>query len=539
MPRPLTSPRHHSAAGPPPAAGALLRGLRVTMLVLLGVLLVEVLFEAWIQELLGDRTVNDVGLLVGYLPEWPKTLKNGLVIALALASVLTVGLERRWREFWTGADKAIVGLAVIMIIAGLLGTSGPMLIGEAVFVYLRGAVIFYAVRALQPSWDQVRRLLWIVTPVIAINVLVAVVQVLVGRPAYSGLGWVDLAWADTNRTMGLLDHPNQLGHVLGLVLIGLIAWMSGQPKGEPTGRRRLWWLALTVAAIGLATTQSRESVLGVLAAAALIWFLRYRKATDPRSPSDKAPDQPTRAGRTILIGSALIAVLFAGYTVARPDNFSEFVNRVTGIFSAVQTPPGTEDCAEFETNAECVEAGRVDKREIRMLFYQQGARLLAARPILGYGVGQFGGIVAEKHDPNWELDPRFPGGFNLYDFDGTTVDSFWLHLVVEVGVLGLLAYLTWLWLLTAGLLAVTPRFGGRRIWGAGGPRAPAKGPATPAALWGAGVVVFGVIGAFFSPCLEDALYPILSFAIIGVAWSLNGVGSRSATQPVPAAPSDL
>lgn len=569
MPRPLASP----ATDPRPATGVLARGVRLAMLVMLGVLLVEVLFEAWIQELLGDRTVNEVGLLVGYIPEWPKTLKNSLVIALALASALTITLERRWREFWTGADRALVALTIIMIIAGLLGTSGPELIGEAIFVYLRGAAVFYAVRALRPTWTQVRRLLWVVVPIIGLNVLVAVVQVVVGRPAYSGIGWVDMAWADTNRAMGLLDHPNQLGHVLGLVLIGLIAWMSGLPKVDSSGRRWLWWLALAVAAVGLATTQSRESVLGVLAAAALIWFLRYRRwlgrsrrdvaggppARDAASagdavsahapapavnapPSGDTPDrQPVSAARTILIASAVVAVLFGGYTVARPDNFSEFANRIAGIFSAVQTPPGTEDCDEFETNAECVEAGRVEKREIRMLFYQQGARLLAERPILGYGVGQFGGIVAEKHDPNWELDPRFPGGFNLYDFDGTTVDSFWLHLVVEVGVLGLLAYLTWLWLLSAPLLAATPRFAGRRVWGAGSPRARGAGPATPAALWGAGVVVFGVISAFFSPCLEDAIYPVLSFAIIGVAWVLNsaGDGRGSPAQPVPEGTPDL
>jgi O-antigen ligase len=273
----------------------------------------------------------------------------------------------------------------------------------------------------------------------------------------------------------------------------------------------------------------------VLAAAALIWFLR-------RS-----------GGRVILISATVIAVLFGGYLVARPDNFSEFAARIAGIFSAVETPPGTEDCDEFDTNAECVDAGRVEKREIRMLFYQQGARLLAERPILGYGVGQFGGIVAEKHDPNWELDPRFPGGFNLYDFDGTTVDSFWLHLVVETGVLGLLAYLTWLWLLAVPLLGVSRRFAGRRVWGAGPrlrpnegaghPRDPADGRAAAAALWGVGVVVFGVIIGFFAPALEDALYPLLAFAIIGVAWVLNGVDRRNlagrATSPATTAQGDL
>lgn len=549
MSAPLASPRHTSASGPPPAA-LLHRVVTLALLAALTVLFVEVLFEAWVQELLGDRTVDENGLLVGYIPNWPKVLKNGLIIGLVLLSAVKISLERRWREFlpsWRArgsnpprrADLAIVVLALVMVAAGLLGTSGPSLIGEAVFVYLRGAVVFYAIRALQPSWPQIRRVLLVVVPIIGLNVLVAAVQMVVGRPAYSGIGWVDMAWADTNRAMGLLDHPNQLGHVLGLVIIGLVAWMSrprSRPDADPAGASdeaakprpigRSWWVALTVAALGLAGTQSRESLLGVLAAIALIWFLRRGGVGGPGQSGANGPGRGT--GRTLLISAAVIVALFGGYLVARPGNFGEFAARVAGIFTAVETPPGTEDCDEFETNRECVEAGRVEKREIRMLFYQQGARLLAERPILGYGVGQFGGIVAEKHDPNWELDPRFPGGFNLYDFDGTTVDSFWLHLVVETGVLGLLAYLAWLWFLTVPLLAVTRRFGGRRVWGAGLARAPAGGRAEAAALWGVGTVIFSVIIGFFAPALEDALYPPLAFAVLGVAWVLAG-----ASRPEP------
>ena len=60
-----------------------------------------------------------------------------------------------------------------MIVAGLLGTSGPTLIGQALFVYLRGAIVFYAVRALQPTWPQIKRVLWVVGSVVGLNVLVA------------------------------------------------------------------------------------------------------------------------------------------------------------------------------------------------------------------------------------------------------------------------------------------------------------------------------------------------------------------------------
>jgi hypothetical protein len=483
------------------------RYLSIGLMAALGVLFVEVLYEAWVQELLGNRSVDADGLVVGDVPGWPKLVKNGLFVALVLLSVAKLTLERRWGELRTRADLAIVVLALVMTLAGLLGTSGPVLIAQALFVYLRGAIVFYAVRALKPAWPQVRRLLWVVGIALVPTVAVAFVQMIVGVKAYSGVGWVDLEYAKINRAHGLLDHPNHLGHVLGLVLIGLVAFMSGRPRVT-----RWWWVALAVAALGLAATQSRESVAAVLVAALVIWLLR-------RS-----------AGRTVVIASAVIAALFVGHLLVRPGNLDELSRRVKGVFGAVDTPSGTEDCQGYETNRECVEAGKVQEREVRLLFFQQGARLLAHRPVLGYGVGQFGGIVAEQNDPNWEKDPRFPGGFDLHDFDGTTVDSFWLHLVVEVGILGLLAYLAWLWFLTVPLLAVTRRFAGRRVWGAGGPRAPTDERGQAMALWGVGAMLFTVIVAALAPTLEDPLFPPLLFAVIGAGWVLSRPDRSAADQ---------
>jgi hypothetical protein len=55
------------------------RLLTTALLAVLTVLLVEVLFESWVQELFGHRTIDAGGNLVGELPGWPKTIKNGLL----------------------------------------------------------------------------------------------------------------------------------------------------------------------------------------------------------------------------------------------------------------------------------------------------------------------------------------------------------------------------------------------------------------------------------------------------------------------------
>jgi hypothetical protein len=65
-----------------------------------------------------------------------------------------------------------------------------------------------------------------------------------------------------------------------------------------------------------------------------------------------------------------------------------------------------------------------------------------------------------------------PAGFNLFGFHGKTVDSFWLHLIVEVGVVGFACYLLWLAALA------------RQVRGS---------------PWALACIVFGMVIAVFSP----------------------------------------
>jgi O-antigen ligase len=511
------------AADREPAPGRLSRILGAVLLVGLGVLLVEIMLEAWVQEILSDRFIdagNPILTYIGDVPGWPKDLKNGIVIGLVLVGVLKITLDRRWREFITAADIALVVLAVVLAVAGFVNDASATLVGEALFVYFRGAVVFYAVRALAPTWQQFRPVLWAGGIVLGVSLIVAFVQVAVGTPAYEAVGWIDLQYARLDRAHGLFDHPNNLGHALALVAMGMAAWMTGMPR--PSWR---WWVGFTVVALGLAATQSRESWLATTAGIVVIWFLRRQ------------------GGRVMLIAVAMLSVFFLGHLLSRPGNLAELKDRLGGVANAVETPSGTEDCDGFETNDECINQGRVQPRESRILFYQQGAGLLADRPFLGYGVGHFGGIVAETNDPSWDKHPRFgPDGFDLHDYDGTTVDSFWLHLTVEAGLLGLLAYLAWLALVTRPLVRATRRFaaGARSTRGSPGrPLYAAASAAHPAVYWASAAMVFAVFVAFLSPALEDPMFPMMLFGIMGLGWVMNrrnpGAGPATAVTPGPPA----
>ncbi len=480
-----------------PQRSRILRMITAALPILLGVLLIEVCFEAWVQELFGDRhdTVNGA---VGTLPGWPKDIKNGLLVALVAVSLTKVALEHRWRDFRTRADIAIAALAVVMVLAGLFGGSPPTLIGEALFVYFRGAIVFYAWRAWNPTWPRMKPLLWLGGALVGINVVAATLQMFLGAPITRGMGWVDMTWIRIHRAQGFFDHPNHLGHVVGIVILGLFAFMVSRPKVS-----KRWWAAFGAAALALSASQSRESFVGVLLCAVLIWILRRG------------------GGKRIAAGCAVIVALFAGHLVVRPENITELARRLVGITSAFELPSGAEDC---DPPLPTCPTKKIPAREIRVLYAQQGVRLWAHRPVLGYGVGHFGGIVAFQHDPNWASNPRFgPNGFNTYGFSDITVDSFWLHLVVETGTLGLIAYVVWLAYLLLPLVRATPRFSGRTT------RGPTEAPVPhPTVYWGAATLIFGAVIAFLSPSLEDPLLPIAMFTVVGMAWVMVSRGAADA-----------
>jgi len=467
-----------------PRAATAVRLLDGALWLLLGALLVEVFFEPWVQNLLATRHAPPDAGSTAVLPEWPKTLKSVLYLALLAVTVAKFTLARRWRELRTPADLVLVALGLVMIVAGLVGGSSPGLIGDALFVYFRGVLVFYGWRALRPAWPQVVPLLWLVGAILGANVAVALVQMVVGTPSYQALGWVDLSWSRTYRAQGLLDHPNHLGHALALALLGLLAWFVTRERVPAA-----WWAVFGVFAFALSATQSRESAGGFLAGAVLIGVLRRR-------------------WRPVVAGAVAVVLLFGVQLALRPANRTELLRRLAGVFSAIQVPSGDEGTPDYcieghEGNENC--ATIVPQREIRLLYAQQGLRLLMRQPVLGYGVGQFGGIVAEKNDPDWNLDPRFgPGGFDMHDSTQQQVDTFWLHLVVEVGLVGLVLYLVWLALVARPLLPIARR----------GP------PDIPAALssWALAALLFGVLVAFLSPALEDPLFPPLLFTVLGLAW---------------------
>ncbi|SCE68333.1 O-antigen ligase family protein [Micromonospora mirobrigensis] len=535
-----TLPPARRAAGPTRSLSHL---LSVAIVVVVGILLVHVLVETWAQVLTGP-TSEDPRVNLENAAQWPKQLKTLLYLTLAGLAVARVAVDRLWHRFRTGADLALVVLGLVMVLAGLVNDSSAGLMGQALFVYFRGVLVFYALRAADLEAGMVRRLLQVVAAVVGLNVLFALVQMVVGAPAYRALGWVDMTWAEQSRAQGLQPHPNHLGHLLGLTLLGFVAWVAVRPSVRPA-----WWAVAGVVALALSASQSRESLLGVLGAAVLIAILVRGSA------------------RRVLAVCLVLVLCTAAQIAARPDNRAEWERRVGNAFSGFLHPAGSEHRAAPATatgspgKAAAPSASRSPSprpkpsasrsaspkpkpsasrtaspkpkpsggrtpavtaapsrpaaspspapvREIRVLYLQQAADILPRQPLLGFGIGQFGGVVAEKNNPQWHKNPKFgPKGFNRYGFQAVQIDSFWLHLTMEAGILGLIAFLVWLFFVVRPLLAATSRR-----------RNPDGPPPSAPVVWGIAAMVFAGFVAFLSPAFEDPLLPALLWTIIGLAW---------------------
>ncbi|WP_157631510.1 O-antigen ligase family protein [Catelliglobosispora koreensis] len=428
--------------------------------------------EGWLVTIFGSSHFN-AGTQKTVIDEagWPKTLKSVIYFALFGVTVAKLTIDRSWGMLRSKVDIALAVLALVLIAAGLAGGSSATLIGQALFVYFRGAIVFYAWRALKPSWEQARPLFWLGGGLVVLNVLAALWQFLAGRSAYTAVGWPNLQWADEGRAQGFLPHPNDLGHVTGLMVLGLAAWMLSREN-----MKRRWWALFVLIAAGLSVASSKHSLLAAVAGLGVIAVLRRG-----------------RFKRAIALG-LIVAVIGGAPMAFSPEVRYQLSYRFEGLFNALGIKWGKPQTS--------------NDQEIRILYAKQGAKLWAASPVLGYGVGQFGGIVAVKADPAWNEDPRFVEvlggkGFDKLNFEATSVDMFWLHLLVEAGALGILAYLVWLGLMVAPLV--------RSAWRDRGGTFP---------LWAAGTVIFAVVIAAWSPSLEDPLFPPLMFSVLGFGWAL-------------------
>jgi len=145
--------------------------------------------------------------------------------------------------------------------------------------------------------------------------------------------------------------------------------------------------------------------------------------------------------------------------------------------------------------------------DLRVLFILNGLPIVKDHPVLGVGPGRYGGAASDVYDT--PIYARYGTDELFANPTQRTVDDFWLHLVVESGLLGLAAYLAMVG------SALTPIIRGART-----------------ATWGRKVALAGIGGAVIGLGINALTTMLLEAnSVAFLFWFLLGVGSQLAQAP--------
>ena len=195
--------------------------------------------------------------------------------------------------------------------------------------------------------------------------------------------------------------------------------------------------------------------------------------------------------RVFIAGAAAVGLAFVVATIM-PRNL--------GGHTGTQAPP---NLIQSTTN-------RVDTigsgKDLRTLFVRNALPILADHPLLGVGPGRYGGAAADLFGTPvyraYHTDKLFTNPAQR------TVDNFWLHILVEAGILGTLAFIGALAAIGWPILRLAARSRARRR-----------------------IVLVGIVSAALSLVVNSGTTMLLEAnSVAFVFWFLVGLGSSLVDQ---------
>jgi O-antigen ligase len=467
-----------------------------------------------------------VGIVGSHVQIWIFMLAAGLLVAESAVASLR----------WPRAVLVGVVLSPILdryVVPGLLAPDAESLahlLSEALLVAVGATLLTRAARhaSLRQALDH--RTVYFTLGFVLLAVISAVVNAVPIGQALAGIGF-------TVDAVALFVLARLVGFTMRQALIAIVVLVG---------------LVLAAAAIAIAQALLTPHLLGLSVLRGRFGEL-YRLAAFFGDPNTFAAflsasipfalfgvtGLRTRRGRRIALAAAFLLVLglwlsfsrggwlgaVGGFAIAallvdhRPIRIAALVVAVSLVVALVM--PRNLLCPSCAEGPDLVGStfgrfGAVGQGEdLRVLFIQNGLPILRDHPALGVGPGRFGGAAADIY------------GTPVYAAYGTdklfinptqrTVDDFWLHLAVEAGVLGLIAYLG---MVGAALLPVLRA-------------ARLAGWAQRVALAGIGGAVIGLaINALTTMLLE-------ANSVAYLFWFLLGIGSQLAASPNAGDPLEL
>jgi O-antigen ligase len=459
-----------------------------------------------------------VAILGSHVAIWIFVAAAGLLVAeVALASLR-----------WPRAVLVGVVLSPILdryLVPGLLAPDAEVLahlLSEALLVAVASALLFQGARrsTLRSAFDHptVR----FTAVFIALAGISAVVNSVPAGQALAGIGFtVDAVAVFVMARMvgfGARQALIAIGVLVGLVIAGAAVALAQA--------------VLSPHLLGLSALRGRFGELYRLAAffGDPNTFAAFLSASIPFALFGATGLRTTR-GRRVALAAAFLLVLalwlsfsrggwlgaVGGFAVAalivdhRPMRIGALV---VGIALAVAlVMPRNLLCPTCEEGPDLLGStfGRIGTvgggEDLRVLFILNGLPIVKDHPVLGVGPGRYGGAAADIYDTpvyaQYGTDELFANPTQR------TVDDFWLHLVVESGLLGLAAYLAMIG------TALVPIVRGARQ-----------------AAFGREVALAGIAGAVIGLSINAVTTMLLEAnSVAFLFWFLLGVGSQLARAP--------
>ena len=440
-------------------AEAAYASLRWPRAVLVGVVLSPILDRYLVPGLLAP----EAEVLAHFLSE---------ALLLAVGSALVAQAARR-TSLRAAFDHHTVRLTVLFVLlAAVSAVVNAVPAGQAlagIGFTIDAVAIFVLSRLVGFNARQALIAIGILLGLVLAGALVAVAQALLS-PDLLGLSALKGRFGEVYRLASFFGDPNTFAAFLSASIPFALFGASGL---RTTRGRRVALAAAFILVLALWLSFSRGGWLGAVGGFAVATLI--------------VDHRPMRVG-ALVVAATLVLALFM------PRNLL---------------------CASCEERPDLVGStfGRVSKvgggEDLRVLFVLNGLPILADHPLVGVGPGRYGGAAADIYDTpvyaQYGTDELFANPTQR------TVDDFWLHLLVESGLLGIATYLA-----MVGAALVPIMRAARRT------------------TWGREVALAGISGAVIGLAINALTTMLLEAnSVAFLFWFLLGIGTQLARAPAP------
>jgi putative inorganic carbon (HCO3(-)) transporter len=394
-------------------------------------------------------------------------LSEGMLLTVGLA--LTAQAARRGTlraAIWHPTSAFVLAFGLAAVASALVNAVPPVQAVVGVAFTLDAVAFFYLARIVGFDVRQAMIAIGAFIGLLSVAALVALGQAVL-TPELFGLYALQGRFGEVYRLASFFGDPN----VFAALLSASVPFLLFGVPGLRTRRGRSWAFALAaLLVLALWLSFSRGGWLGAVVGFGLAAAILDRRAL----------------AIGVVLGAATFAVAWVmprdllGGAGQRPDLLRSTWGRVDTIGGG---------------------------RDLRILFVINSLPIIADHPVLGVGPGKYGGAAADLFGTDvyaeYETDELFINPAQR------TVDNFWLHLLVETGVIGLVAF--------AGMVGV-PLV--QVIRGA------------MAALWARRVLLSGIAAAVIALSVNGLTTMLLEAnSVAFLFWFLLGIGSVLAPQP--------